>query len=78
VQLGQPRHVEAQRVAEGLNRLLNSSAVHQRCQEMARQIRADDPAMIIRNVVHGLASEGNALDGFPSTIETGFGGSSDV
>ncbi len=38
-------------ISESLNRLIHSSAIHTRCHEMAAQIRVDDPATVITNVV---------------------------
>ncbi len=68
-----PAQWKPERIAEALNRLVASPVVYGRCQEMAQQIRADDPATIVRNVVHGIASKRNALDGSALPIETGFG-----
>ena len=47
---------QPERIAEALNRLADSQMVRERCQEMARRIRADQPAVVIENLINGLAS----------------------
>ena len=52
-----PAQWKPERIAEALNRLVDSAAVHERCQETAQRICADDPAAVIRDVVHELVAE---------------------
>ena len=49
-----PAQWNAERIAEALERLIHSPAVHERCREMAERMRADDPAAVVRNVVDGV------------------------
>lgn len=52
-----PTQWKPERIAEALNQLVDSAAVHERCQEMAQRICADNPAAVIRDVVHELVAE---------------------
>jgi UDP:flavonoid glycosyltransferase YjiC (YdhE family) len=51
-----PAQWKPEPISESLNRLIDSSVTHTRCQEMAAQIRVDDPALVIKNVVDNLVS----------------------
>jgi rhamnosyltransferase subunit B len=72
-----PAQWNPERVAASLTSLLDAPAVHQRCHELAQRICADDPATLIRNAVHGLASQGDIKSESTLQIETGSGSSLD-
>ena len=46
-------------IAGALNHLADSPVVREHCQEMARRIRADRPAVVIEALINGLASSNN-------------------